>query len=100
MEDICKKNLQERLGRQFKIHDSSNYIDEELRVDLEVSKSGAKVAGIQVKPQSFDSMRSEVRIFNQTANDKYDHPVLYARYNYNSEEFTNLKTVAEELRAL
>jgi len=100
MEDKCKHLMNDMLGEQFDVRDSTNYIDEELRVDLEVYREEDKVAGIQVKPESFDNIRANVRVFNQKANEKYGKPVLYASYGYETESFKNLETVAEKIREL
>jgi len=51
-----------------------------LRVDLQIIKNGIIVAGIQVKPSSYDNIRPEVKYFNKTANSKYSAPVYYISY--------------------
>lgn len=100
MEDRCKKALSARLGSEYQFEDTSNYVDEELRVDLEVRHSGDPVAGIQVKPTSYEGVRRNVRVYNRAANEKYSEDVLYAKYEYGSEEFTNLDSVEQEIRKL
>jgi hypothetical protein len=100
MEDKCKQVLSERLGSEYTFEDTSNYIDEELRVDLEVLHFGEPIAGIQVKPTSFEGVRRNVQVYNRAANEKYDEQVLYVKYQYDSEEFTNLDKVVNEVRKL
>lgn len=100
MEDICRNELTNILPENYVVTDSSTYIDENVRVDLEVTKNGNKVAGIQVKPKSFNKIRSSVQQFNKNANKNYGYPVIYADYDYDSEEFQHLDIVADELKKL
>lgn len=100
MEDKCKKTLSKKLGNEYKFKDTSNYVDEELRVDLEVIQLGELIAGIQVKPISFENVRRNVQVYNRAANEKYGEKVLYAKYQYDSEEFKNLDNVVQEIRNL
>lgn len=100
MEDMCKQALSERLGSAYQFEDTSNYVDEELRVDLEVLHSGAPVAGIQVKPTSYEGVRRNVQVYNRAANERYSEKVLYAKYDYDTEDFLNLDTVEQEILRL
>ncbi len=97
MEDKCKSALAKLLPAEYAIQDTNAFIDEDLRVDLQVMKNGKTVAGIQVKPLSYDKIRSEVKYFNRKANSKFQAPVYYVAYEYDTEAFTNLKEVASEI---
>jgi len=78
------------------IEEAEGYLDEELRIDL-VVKTGSRVdCGIQVKPNTFNHMRSEVISFNTSANKKWDNPVFYLFYDDN-EDFINIDTVVNKI---
>ncbi len=100
MEDNCLSELKKMLGSQYNINLTSYYVDETLRVDLEVTKNNNIIAGIQVKPSSFNQIRESIRIFNMEANKKYSKPVLYVYYEYDSEQFLNLNKVVTEIQKL
>ncbi len=100
MEDKCKEELTSKLGKDYSVKDTSNFIDEELRVDLEVYRGEKLIAGIQVKPESFNKVRSSVQLFNKNANEQYGYPVLYADYNYEKEKFLELDEITTEIRKL
>lgn len=72
---------------------ADGYLDEELRIDLIVSKNDKPVCGIQVKPLSFNKMREGVITYNKAANARWGKPVFYLLYDEN-EKFTNLDDVA------
>ncbi len=97
MEEKCKNELAGILGEGYNICNSSRYVDEDIRVDLEVILDGDVIAGIQVKPESFNNVRSGIRKFNESANEKYGKPVFYITYNYDTERFNNIKNIAEKI---
>ena len=82
---------------QLKVAESIDYLDEELRIDLVISKQGRPICGVQVKPESFLHIRSEVISHNKVANDEWDKPVYYLYYN-GDEEFINLTEVVDRIR--
>ena len=71
---------------------AEGYVDEELRVDLIVSKNETPLCGIQVKPLTFNKMREGVITFNKVANAKWGKPVFYLFYDEN-ERFVNTDEV-------
>lgn len=83
----------------YEISESEGYVDEELRVDLVISKNKIELCGIQVKPSTFKLMRSGVIIFNKQANSKWGKKVFYLYYD-EKEDFTNLNDITEEIRKL
>ena len=80
----------------YTFKEAEGYLDEELRIDIIISKEGKEIGGIQVKPSTFKLMRTEVILFNKTANLKWGKPVFYLYYNDN-EEFINLKEIESEI---
>lgn len=54
------------------IEEAEGYLDEKLRIDLLVKIGNRVNCGIQVKPNTFNNMRSEVISFNKNANKKWD----------------------------
>ena len=100
MESICLKHLQNLLGYQFEIKVTNNYVDENLRVDLEVFKNSNLIAGIQVKPTSYHHTRQGIQTFNETANTQYGKPVIYLFYDYNTEKFVNLQGAVKKLQKM
>jgi len=77
------------LLKDYTVTEAVGYLDEELRIDLVISKKGEEICGIQVKPSTFRQMRREVITFNKNANKKWNKPVFYLYYDEN-EEFENL----------
>jgi len=100
MEHECVAQLNNILGEQFDVKFTSRYIDEEIRVDLEICKENQIVAGIQVKPSSYNQVRKNVHTFNELANQKFGRPVFFAFYDYDSEKFLNLEVVKSEILKL
>ena len=88
---IEKKALRKlnSLLKDYSVAEAVGYLDEELRIDLIISKADKEICGIQVKPSTFRLMRREVITFNQTANKKWDKPVFYLYYDA-EENFENL----------
>lgn len=96
VENKALKDLKNQLP-EFEINEAEGFVDEELRIDLIVSKGANEIAGIQVKPETFKLMREGVIIFNKTANAKWGKPVFYLFYN-KQEQFTNLDNVIEQVK--
>jgi hypothetical protein len=88
MEYTCVQELQSILGEDYHVHHTDLYVDEELRVDLEVRRKNKILAGVQVKPSSYSNTREEVQYMNNKKNRKYPHPVFYVFYDYESETFS------------
>ncbi|KAA3617686.1 MAG: MjaI family restriction endonuclease [Calditrichaeota bacterium] len=99
-----KGNIVEKKARQFLTHKLSGYtieeaegfLDEELRIDLLIKKENITKCGIQVKPGTFNKIRSEVILFNKSANEKWGKPVYYLFYDDN-EVFQNIDQVIKEI---
>ncbi len=100
MEDKCKQALAANLSDQFQVCYASKYVDEEMRVDLEVLFNGDAIAGIQVKPESFNKVRPGIKTFNERANVNYGKPVFYATYNYETELFNEMSLLVERIRKI
>jgi hypothetical protein len=83
----------------YKISEADGFVDEELRIDLIVSKNELEICGIQVKPSTFKLMRAGVLIFNKQANSKWGKKVFYLYYD-DKEEFSNLNKIVEEMKQL
>ena len=81
----------------FEFLESDGFVDEELRVDLIVINENVEIAGIQVKPNSFNFVRENVISFNKSANIKWGKPVFYLYYN-NLQKFINLDDVIEKIK--
>lgn len=81
------------------IEEAEGYLDEELRIDLLVKIDTRVNCGIQVKPNTFNNMRSEVISFNKNANKKWDNPVFYLFYDDN-ENFLNIDKVINKINNL
>lgn len=92
---LIEKKARQILSRKlpgYAIEEAEGYLDEELRIDLLVKFENRIKCGIQVKPDTFNKMRSGVISFNKAANEKWDRPVLYLFYDRN-ENFLNLDTI-------
>jgi hypothetical protein len=84
---------------QLSIREARDYFDEELRIDILIGYRDKVLCGIQVKPATFNKMRSGVILFNKTANEKWGKPVYYLFYN-EKEDFININDVFRELQNL
>ncbi len=98
---IEKKALEEisTLLTEYNITESRGYLDEELRIDLVVTKDRQQTCGIQVKPSTFLTMRREVITFNAEANKQYNKPVYYLFYD-SEENFENLSELINKIKEL
>lgn len=102
MESKAISELKQRLDdiSDFKFEESNGIVDNEYRIDIEIKSQDNIVAGIQVKPNSYSNMRSEIKYKNKSANKKYEGEVFYLFYDYDSEEFDNIERVERELRTV
>ncbi len=70
---MLKKKAIQILKKEFPKHqveEAKGYLDEELRIDILITNNSKEKCGIQVKPDTFNNMRSEVIFFNKKANKK------------------------------
>jgi hypothetical protein len=81
---------------ELSVEKAEGYVDEELRIDLIISKDGNEICGVQVKPETFNFMRAGVISFNHIANAKWGKPVYYLFYD-EDEEFSNIKEVVDKI---
>jgi len=95
VEQKALRKLQEKLP-DFQIREAEGFVDEELRIDLIISKNNVEVCGIQVKPSSFKKMRKGVIDFNHHANTKWGKPVFYLFYD-DKEAFTNFDQIIHQI---
>lgn len=102
MEKKGISELEQRLNDigDIVLEESNEIVDNQYRIDIEIKSGDTIAAGIQVKPNSYSNMRSEVKYRNKSANEKYEGEVFYLFYNHDSEEFDNLETIERELRAV
>jgi hypothetical protein len=87
--------LQTRL-KGFEVGEAEGFWDEELRIDLVVSRGAELMCAVQVKPITFNFMRQSVIDFNKKANQKWSKPVYYLYYNQDL-EFSNLDQLIHEI---
>ncbi len=82
------------------VEEAMGYLDEELRIDI-VIYDGHKneIAGVQVKPNTFNKMRSEVKHFQKMANQKWGKPVYFLFYD-KEENFMTLDDVVNSIKNL
>jgi len=85
--------------KDFEFTEAEGFVDEELRIDLIISKANNEIAGIQVKPLTFNLMREGVITFNKAANTKWCKPVFYLFYN-DQEQFTNFDEIAKKIKLI
>jgi len=85
-----------KLLPDLNVEEAEGYVDEELRIDLVISKNGIDTCGVQVKPTTFKLMREGVITFNKNANAKWGRPVFYLYYD-NNEAFVNLEEVVNKI---
>lgn len=97
MEEKIKTILQNKLKKQYKINETNDYIDDTLRVDLEVSNKNNVICGIQIKPISFKKTRKKIIEFNKKSNKKYGLKVFYIYYDYKTEKILNIDHVVKEI---
>lgn len=92
-----KKALLQLSGKtKYQVQEANNYIDEELRVDLILSYNNEQIAGIQVKPDTYNYIRYGVKKFNIEANKKWGLPVFYLYYDAN-DNFINFDEIINKI---
>ena len=85
--------------REYGFSEAQGFLDEELRIDVVITKEGESVGGVQVKPLTYRFMRQGVIDFNETANKKWNKPVFYLYYDMN-ERLINCGDLIESIREL
>ena len=85
---------------ELEVHVAEGFIDEELRVDLLISKNKVNICGIQVKPDTFKNMRDGVIFQNKKSNQKWGKLVFYFFYNKNEELINTDEIVASILELI
>lgn len=100
LETKVKRNLNQRLNDSFGVNEVNEFVDDELRVDLNVTFNGNLVCGIQVKPASYQHVRKNVINFNANANKKFGKPVFYVFYEYESEKLINIDKISPQIKEM
>ncbi len=98
--DLVEKKAIQILKKEFPKHqveEAKGYLDEELRIDILIANNSKEKCGIQVKPDTFNNMRSEVIFFNKKANKKWGKSVFYLFYD-RDENFKNLDSVIAKIK--
>lgn len=93
------KKLFEDTPEEFKFEETYGIIDEEFRIDMVILRNSDEIGGIQVKPLTFNKMRSEVITFNLHANRRWGKPVFYLFYD-EKEEFVNYDELIQFIKKL
>jgi hypothetical protein len=83
----------------YDVEEAVGFLDEDLRIDLIIKKEGLEIAGVQVKPKTFNLMRAEVLFFQKNANKKWGKPVFFLLYDSES-NYTNFEEVIEKVNQL
>ena len=100
VETRALETLQKVLGAvHLTVAEAQGFVDEELRVDLIVSKENQPLCGIQVKPLTSNKMRQSVITFNKSANARWGKPVFYLFYD-DAECFANTDDVVSGIVGL
>ena len=81
MENKAVEELSKCLGENFCVRNSSGFVDEFYRVDVEVFFCDVLMCGIQVKPFSYVFMGESVQEVNVVLNSKYSVDVFYLFYD-------------------
>lgn len=101
-----KGGLQEKKAQQmlsealpeFSVAEAEGYLDDELRIDLIIYDNNQNiVGGVQVKPNTFKSMRTEVHFMQKKLNDQWDYPVWFLFYD-KDESFVGMNKLVEVIR--
>lgn len=79
-------------------------VDCQYSVDIVVGVKGKFIAGIQVKPESYQNLTSTDKKTNVDKNtlftSKFNAPVFYLYYNTNTGHFSNMKYIQDELNKM
>lgn len=97
MEEKVKQILEKKLTNEYMINETNDYIDDTLRVDLEVYKKNKTICGIQVKPISFKKTRNTIKEYNKKSNLEYGLKVFYIYYEYDTEKLLNIEKIIEKI---
>lgn len=103
VQSLKGKAMEEKAIQVLRKYSNYNYEyagaenDMAYRIDIVVKKGDNTIAGIQVKPKSYNKMREGIKFVNLKANAEWKHPVCYLLYD-GSQYFPNLKNVLKELK--
>jgi hypothetical protein len=96
IEELAINYLRSKL-KHLKFEQASGYLDDELRIDITIEDlSGNIIGGIQVKPNTFKSMRIEVQNMQLKQNLKWKNPVWFLYYERN-ESFNNMNELLSNI---
>jgi hypothetical protein len=84
---------------EYEVEEAIGYLDEDLRIDIVIKKYRKEIAGVQVKPTTFNLMREEVLFFQKKANEKWGNPVFILFYDNNS-QYKNFEDIVKKIREL
>ena len=96
MEHKAMDELQLWLPQDYTVSKTNRLIDEEYRIDLEISKNNETVLGIQVKPYTYRFTRGNVKSTNTKRNKKYGYDVAYMYYD-ETDEFINTNEIIAKI---
>ena len=100
---LMEKKALKKLKNEFlnlNFEEAEGYLDDELRIDILIlNKQNNILGGIQVKPKTFNSMRSEVLYMQKKQNKKWKYPVWFLFYN-KDESFYFESKIKNELNRL
>ena len=85
--------------KEYEVEEAIGYLDEDLRIDIIIKSQKKEVAGIQVKPLTFNMMRDEVLYFQKNANKKWGKPVFILYYDNNS-QYINFEEIINKIIVL
>lgn len=85
---------------KFIFEPTAGFLDDELRIDIVIRNSQRQIiGGVQVKPESFIHMRSEVLFVQMRQNQKWKFPVWFLYYNQDL-KFSNIDFICQKLRLI
>lgn len=98
---IEKKAIKDLINhlKDFSVEEAVGFLDEDLRIDIVIRKNKVEIAGVQVKPATFNLMREEVIYFQNNANKKWGKPVFILYYN-NQSQYLNFAEVISGIKGL
>ena len=96
MESKAVECLQVCLGDNFCVRNSTGFVDEFYRVDVEIFNRNILVCGVQVKPFTYTFMDNDVKRVNINLNSKYSVDVVYLFYDDDG-FFMNLDIIVADL---
>lgn len=96
MEKLARNEVRKAISPRCKVVKTERVIDEEYRIDLEITRDDKVLLGVQVKPYTYTFTNDYVKESNVVRNSNYGYDVFYLYYDDDG-RFVNIDEISSLL---